>query len=295
MSKMANPTEIRHHIGAVEQTRKITHAMEMVSSNRMRKVMSHIEHNQAYFDSVQRMMKEILDADVGIAHPYMQEHTGGHCTFIVISGDKGMCGAYNSNVLDFARKRIEACPRHSIITIGHTAEDYFNRNNMWPDISLFGIAQHPTIHRARELAREVISIFDSDLTDEIHVIFTSFYGETKGTPVERRLLPILLADYSDIRDTEKLSEIIYTPSPRVVFDMLIPQYVIGILFGVMVQAYASEHFARMNAMNSATSNAQDMLKELTTKYNLARQSTITNEIAEITGAAEILKGDGSVV
>lgn len=294
MRQMANPTEIRHHIAAVEQTRKITRAMEMVSSNRMRKVMSQIEQNHLYFDSVQRTMKEILEAEQEITHPYMQERHGGHCTFIVISGDKGMCGAYNSNVLNFARERIESTERMSLITIGHTGEEYFRRYGIEPDITLFGIAQHPTLHRARELSREIMALFDSGLTDEIHVIFTSYYGEHKNTPVERRLLPIRLQDYSEIRNTEKLSDIIYTPSPQLVFDVLIPQYVIGILFGVMVQAYTSEHFARMNAMQSANSNAQDMLKKLKIQYNLARQSAITNEIAEITGAAEILRGDDSV-
>jgi F-type H+-transporting ATPase subunit gamma len=290
---MASPTEIRQHIAAVEQTKKITGAMEMVSSTRMKRVMSHIEQNRRYFDSVQRTMKEILVTSQEVSHPYLHEvPERGHCTFVVISGDKGLCGSYNHNLLQLAGETISACPNHSIITIGNTAEEYFRSRRMPPDITLLGIAQDPALPRARVLVRDVMDLFDSEQTDEVRIIYTSFYGATKNKPVVRRLLPILLDDYSDISDIETLSEIMYHPSPQVVFDLLVPQYILGILFGVMVQAYASEHFARMNAMHSATTNAQDMLKTLRTKYNMARQSAITNEIAEITGAAEILrKGD----
>lgn len=292
MWNMANPNEIRQHIKAVQQTQKITRAMEMVSSNRMRKVMSQIEQTHIYFDSVQRTMKEILDTGEEIrSHPYMHQHEGAHATYIVFSSDKGMCGAYNSAVLDFAYHSIRKHERYSLITVGHTAEAYFKRFDIIPDITMLGLAQHPTLHRARELSREIMTLFDSDLTDEIYLVYTSFYGSTKNKPVGRRLLPILLDDYSAIRDAEKLSEIIYMPSREEVFDMLIPQYVIGFLFGVMAQAYASEHYARMNAMRSSNSNAQDMLKNLSIQYNLARQSAITNEISEIAGAAEILRGD----
>ena len=288
---MPGANEIRHHISAVEQTKKITGAMEMVSSNRMRKVMGHIEQNNHYFDFVQKTMKELLTSSQEVSHPFLRSPTGERCTFIVISGDKGLCGSYNSTVLQLAERRIRETPNATIITMGNTAEDYFNAHGLPPDIAYFGIVQDPTLARVRSVTREIMHMFEDGLTDEIRVIYTSFYGDTKNQTVERRLLPILLGDYESITDVETINEIIYLPSAQTVFDLLVPQYVLGILFGVMVQAYASEHFARMNAMRSATTNAQDMLKGLRTRYNLARQSAITNEIAEISSAAEILKGD----
>ena len=266
--------------------------MELVSSTRMKRVMSHIEQNRRYFDSVQKTMKELLVSSMEVSHPYLCDSCGeaeSHCTFIVISGDKGLCGSYNHNILQLAYDNIKQYEKHSIITIGNTAEEFFNKQGMTPDISLLGIAQDPSLSKARVLVREVMDLFDTGHTEEVRIIYTSFYGKTKNTPVVRRLLPILIDDYSDISNIETLPEIIYHPSPQEVFDLLIPQYILGILFGVMVQAYASEHFARMNAMHSSTSNAQDMLKSLTVKYNMARQRDITNEIAEITGAAEILR------
>jgi len=283
---MAKPHEIRHHIAAVEQTRKITGAMEMVSSNRMRRVMSHIEQNNLYFSNVRRTMKEILISSVGISHPYLSPGKGHNPAFIVISGEKGLCGTYNSAVLGYAQRRLDSTPNHMLITIGNTAEDYFRLRGVTPDIRMQGVAQDPTLERTRYFAQDVMQWFESGQADEIHVIYTSFLGATKNMPVELQLLPINLEDYGDVTAAHALAGVEYHPSPQRVFDILVPQYVIGILFGVTVQAYASEHYARMNAMRSATTNAKDMLKDLQTKYNLARQSAITNEIAELASGAE---------
>jgi len=286
---MQRPNEIRHHIAAIEQTRKITGAMEMISSNRMRQVMSHIEHNRRYFFYMRRTMKEILTSSQGVSHPFLIERERQQCTYVVIAGDKSLCGSHNSAVLNFAMGHLRANPGSSLITLGHTAEAFFHSRGMTPDINFLGIVQDPTLTRAREVARELTTLYEKELTDEIRVVFTSFYGETKCKPVEFRLLPIKLYDYEDVRDAEALEEIMYHPSPQTVLDMMVPQYLIGFLFGVMVQAYASEHFARMTAMHSATTNAQEMIDSLRTRYNLARQSAITNEIAEITGGTEILR------
>jgi F-type H+-transporting ATPase subunit gamma len=286
---MASPIEIRHRIAAVEQTSKITGAMEMVSSNRMRRVMSHIEYNRQYFNYIRTMMREILSTAEGLSHPYLDERRDGRRTYIVFSGDKGLCGSYNSAVLELADECFAKNPHATLITVGNTAEDHFHRQGRVPDITMLGIVQDPTMKSARRLAREVIGLFDGGLTDEIHIIYTSFYGDTKNRPIEFRLLPVVLHDYDDVRDAETLGEMMYLTSPQEMFNTLVPQYIIGLLFGVMVQAYAGEHYARMNAMHNSTTNAQDMLKSLTTQYNMARQSAITNEIAEITGAAEILK------
>ena len=288
---MQKPNEIREHIAAIEQTRKITGAMEMISSNRMRQVMGHIEHNRRYFMYIRRSMKEIVASSQDVSHPYFTDRKLNHRTYVVISGDKGFCGAHNSNVLSYALALVREDPGSGLITLGHTAEAFFLSHGIQPDICLLGIVQDPTLTRAREVAQALTELYENGHTDEIIAIYTSFYGQTKRQPVESRLLPVMLPDYEDIRDAQVLEEIIYHPSAQRVLDLMIPQYVIGLVFGVMVQAYASEHFARMTAMRSATSNAKDMIDRLNTQYNLARQSAITNELAEIAGAAEVLRGD----
>jgi F-type H+-transporting ATPase subunit gamma len=286
---MASTNEIRHHIAAVEQTKKITGAMEMISSNRMRQVMGHIEQNRKYFTGVRRMMRELLLTSQDVSHPFLTGRPRHHCTFVVISGDKGLCGPHNSNILNYALNCLKELPGSSLITMGHTAEDFFHSRGMTPDISFLGIVQDPTLAKAREVARDLTYLYENNLTDDLRILYTSFYGDTKGVPVEIRLLPVILHDYDDVTDAESLQEIMYHPSAQTVLDMLIPQYIIGLIFGVMVQAYASEHYARMNAMHSSTTNAQEMLEHLRTQYNLSRQSAITNELAEITGAAETLR------
>ena len=131
--------------------------MEMVSSTRMKRVMSHIEQNRRYFENVQRTMKEILITSQEVSHPYLREiPEGGHCTFIVIAGDKGLCGSYNHNVLQLAYDAIQSCPNHGVITIGNTAEEFFRSQGMTPDATLLGIAQDPALSKARALVREVM-------------------------------------------------------------------------------------------------------------------------------------------
>ena len=288
---MLKTNEIREHISAIEQTRKITNAMELISSNRMRQVMGHIEHNRRYFTYLRRSMKEILFSSQDVSHPFLAERQRRHRTYVVISGDKGFCGAYNSTVLNFALERLTACPGSGLITLGHTAESFFRAHGYTPDICMFGIVQDPTLSRAREVAGELTDLYECSGTDDIRVIYTSFYGETKRQPIEARLLPVVLHDYVDIRDAEEVESIMYHPSAQDVLDMMIPQFLIGLLFGVMVQAYASEQFSRMTAMRSATNNAKEMIDNLNMQYNLARQSAITNELAEIADAVEILKGE----
>jgi len=289
--QMQKANEIREHISAIEQTRKITGAMEMISSNRMRQVMGHIEHNRNYFTNIRRTMKEIIASSQDVSHPFLFERERRHCTYVVISGDKGFCGAHNSSVLNYALMKLQENPGSSLITLGHTAEAFFKSHNIIPDIYMMGIVQDPTLERAREVAGELMNLYENALTDEIRVIYTSFYGETKRQPVDSRLLPVCMQDYDDVRDAEEMDSILYHPSAQTVFDMMVPQFVVGFLFGIMVQAYASEHFARMTAMRSATTNAKEMIDKLNTQYNLARQSAITNELAEIADAAEILRGE----
>ncbi|MCL1834723.1 MAG: ATP synthase F1 subunit gamma [Oscillospiraceae bacterium] len=276
---MPGTNEIRRHMAAVEQTQKITGAMEMISSNRMRQVMGHIDQNRLYFANIRRMMKELLTSPHETTHPCFLERPRSHNTFLVISGDKSLCGAHNANVLNYTLARLKETPGSALITLGHTAEDFFIAHGIIPDIALLGIVHDPTLAKAREVASELTRLYEDELTDDIRIIYTSFYGDSKGKPVEFRLLPIILHDYDDVSDAESLVEILYHPSPQTVLDMLVPQYTIGLLFGVLVQAYASEHYARMNAMHTSTKNASEMLDGLRTKHNLARQSAITNEMS----------------
>ena len=290
---MQNVSELRAHIAAIEQTRKITNAMQLVSTSRLKRVMQHIAYNERYFQRVQSMMRDILELSAGWQHPYLTRREGKRRTLIVVAGDKGMAGAYNANVLSLAMEELrDPAYDNSLISVGLVANDYFTHHGIEPDIELMGTIQDPSLANARRICLDVFNLYDQALTDEVCMIYTAFYGEEKNKPRLRRLLPIQLSDYADVESSPHGENMIYEPSPRDLFDHLVPQYVIGIVFGALVQAYASEHFARMNAMESATKNADEMLQKLKMQYNLARQAAITQEITEIAGAVEAQSGAG---
>ncbi|MEZ4358119.1 MAG: ATP synthase F1 subunit gamma [Eubacteriales bacterium] len=290
---MQNANEIRSHINAVAQTRKITNAMQLVASSRMKRVLQQIGYNQKYLSRVRSTMKHILQSSKDVTHQYLKSR-GDKRTYIVISGDKGMAGAYNANILSFSWKEMSKHPGSALISVGTMASNFFRERGIDPDIELIGITQNPTLYSAREIAFDILDFYDGKLTDEVYIIFTP-YGVSQNSPIMYRLLPILLSDYVEKEeDAVHAEDIIYIPSSRELFDLLVPQYLIGVVFGSLVHAYASEQFARMNAMQSATRNADEILKKLKMQYNLARQTAITQEITEITGAAEVLRdGDNN--
>ncbi|PWM45586.1 MAG: ATP synthase F1 subunit gamma [Clostridiales bacterium] len=279
---MQNTNEIRRHITAVQQTRKITNAMKLVSTARIKKAMQNLTYNNLYFERVQSAMKDILLSPHPVDHPYLSLSWGKKRAYIVISGDKGMVGDHNAKLLDFAYSEISAAGDVILITIGIVGSEYFKKKGMKPDIEIAGVSQNPSLDNARNLVLDLMDLFDNSEARSVYLIFTTFDNKSTPNPVVRRILPIRIHDYENIQTVEPVHEILYIPSPEEVFYDLVPQYLVGFLFEAMVQAYASEHYARMNAMQSATDNADDLLKKLTLDYNRARQAAITQEISEIT-------------
>ncbi|MGI6498457.1 MAG: ATP synthase F1 subunit gamma [Oscillospiraceae bacterium] len=291
---MQNISDIRHHINAVAETRKITGAMQMVASSHMKKVMSHIEYNQKYFVRLQSTMKGILESSQETVHPYLQSRGKDRRTYIVIAGDKGMAGSYNTNLLHFAHAELAAHPGSYLIAVGLKTHQFFRRNGIIPDLEIENYAQDPSLANARALAYHLMSLFDAGQTDGVYIIFTIFSGSVKNTPVVRHLLPLLVGDFDQFQTHALEQDVFYLPSPQEAFDSLVPQYIVSRIFAAFAQAYASEHFARMNAMQSASRNADELLKRLKMQYNMARQAAITQEISEISGAVEALrKGDAA--
>ncbi|MDD4715412.1 MAG: ATP synthase F1 subunit gamma [Oscillospiraceae bacterium] len=287
---MQNINEIRHHISAVAETRKITSAMQIVASSRMKKVLGHIAYNQLYSERLKRAIREILlSSPAPQSLPYLMARGGERRTYIVIAGDKGMAGSYNANLLHYAYAETKGHPNYHLITCGLKASAFFHRNGIQPDIEIMGVSQDPSLANARTLASDVIDIYDKMLTDEVYIIYTMFSGPSRHLPVMNRLLPLLPKDYDEIPARIPEADIIYVPSPEEAFHMLIPQFLTAEIFSALAQAYSSEHFARMNAMQSATRNADELMKKLTMQYNMARQAAITREITEISGAVEALR------
>ena len=279
--------EIREHIRAVRETRQITNAMYLLSASRMKKIMPHVDYARAYAHRVRAAVKDILTRSPQIEHQYLE---GGkniraqgaqRKAFLVMASDKGMAGPFNHNVLQFALASVEACADPFLATVGIYASEFFRRRGYQPDREYPGIAQNPSIGNARKLKDELFELYDNGEISEVNVIYMRFVNTMTQYPREVRILPVLLQDLSGVTlEYEYDREMIYHPSPEAVFRELVPQYAIGFLYGALTQSYASENCARMNAMQRATKNADELIDRLVHDYHMARQIGITQELCE---------------
>jgi F-type H+-transporting ATPase subunit gamma len=285
---MPKANEIRHHINAVAETRKITNAMQLVATARAKKVIPKMEYNRLFLAQVQSVMKDLLLSPHLEGHPYLSWHSHQKRTYIVVSADKGMAGAYSSALLHFAWKeiceKVQAREDMHLISVGLMGDAFFRARGIVPDLQLAGVTQDPSLYNARQLADYITELYDNKETDQVFIIYTPFQNGAAGAPKIKRILPIRISDFVDVDSTESPHEIIYHPGETQVFDELVPQFLVGYIFGALMHAYASEHTARMTAMQSATRNADEMLGKLRQEYNLARQAAVTQEIAEISSA-----------
>ena len=276
-----NIHDIRHHIRAVAETRKITSAMHLISSARMKKVLQSVEYNRLYKSRLEEAMNEILEANTDYELPYLAARGGTNKTYIVISGDKGMVGSYNADILRLAREHIVPGESH-ILTVGSAAANEFRRLGMQPDIEFGTASQDPSLENARHIMQDVIRFYDEGFFDEVYVIFTRFMNSSYRKVEMARLLPL---DAERFMDSPKKEFMIYHPSAQELFHLMVPQYILSRIYGMLMHAYASEQSARIAAMQEATRNADTLIASLKLQYNMARQNAITQEIAEVAGSA----------
>lgn len=282
---MSSVAEIKRHIGAVNDTAKITRAMHLISSAKMRKAMQMHDSNLFYFQKARSVIRFLLEnSGESIANPYFVHRSQKRAAFLVITADKGLCGGYNTDVLHLAEKvmRDQKYAERYLFTIGYVGSDYFQRKGMHPDINYLHIIQNPNLNNARAITYELCSMFRSQMLDEVYVVYTELKRMGVLHPTVLRLLPILPQDFMDSEllhtPTDALA---YHPSPEKALSSIVPHYLVGLVYSTLVQAFASEHCARMTAMDAATQNADEMLLKLRQELNHARQAVITQEITEI--------------
>lgn len=283
---MSSIPEIRHHIKAISETAKITRAMHLIASAKMKKAIHSHDQTMQYYSLVRSNMRFILDNAPEDFRSDFYRANGQRTCFLVIAGDKGMCGGYNHDLIKFAQQEVHN-PRHQItrlITFGHMATDHFRRKGYHIDASYLTAVQNPTLDQARELAAELCRRYKRDEFDEVFIIFTQMQkgGITKPTRVS--VLPITKHTVKNVPPMHTpTSGLQFWPNAQNVLDSMAQHYVVGVLYSCLVQSFASENRARMTAMESATRNADDMLKRLQLQLNHARQAAITQEINEIIG------------
>ena len=285
---MPSVSEIRHRIRSVSETQQITKAMHLISVSRMKKAIVRYSMNAVYWNNVRSTMKDILMHGGGVKHPFLQlSHKEGERTaFIVITADKGLAGSYNHDVLQLATERINACELPNIITVGSMGWAYFTHRGYMVDMEFLHVVQDPSLYNAQRIMEVLVDLYKKDLIDEVYVVFTRMLSPVRMEPTVVRLLPVMLEDFNDVPERPEHGRIEYEPTPQDVLSILVPQYLEGMLYSMLVQSNAAEHRARMLAMDTATRNADEMLGTLRQQYNRARQGRITAEILDIVGGVQ---------
>lgn len=293
---MASITEIRSRMRSVEQTLKITNAMYLISSAKVKKARKQLSEVEPYFDRLAKTILDIFRHSPDLQHRYIEGHekpkeerkTG----FVVITGDKGLAGAYNHNVLKLAESYLARKKDPTLFLIGQMGRHYFEKKNISIDGEFMYTAQDPTLERAREIVDTLVGLFEQGALDDIYLVFTHTYSAMRMEPEIIKLLPLdraMLSARRGLSEADQYRDVVrYQPSKEAVLDVLVPGVLKGYMFAALVESFCSEQNARMTAMDTASDSAKEMLSSLSLEFNRARQGAITQEITEIAGGAAAL-------
>ena len=274
--------DIKNRIRSMESTKQITKAMEMVAASKLRQAQNRITASRPYFEILSNTVADIVATNQDFTSPYLQKREGERVLFVVIAGDRGLAGGYNSNVIKLAVASMEGRDA-TVLPIGKKAVDYFRSKGYRLLTDAYAEAAEVGIGDCFSIAKLLSRAYLSDQFDEIHVAYTNFVSVLSQTPAARQLLPLIPEDRE--KPASRMITL-YEPDPEAVFAYIVPEYLGGIVYGALCESRCAEQAARRTAMDSATSNAEDMIADLSLKYNRARQAAITQEITEIVAGAE---------
>ena len=276
--------DIKLRIKSVESTMQITKAMELVASSKMRRAKERVEHSRPYFETLHKTLTEIAAADPRARNPYLRRAEIKKTLLIVIAGDRGLAGGYNSNVLKQAQQEAGDVV---VLPIGKRSAEYFVHH----EVPLFTqevlLAADITVGECFQLARRITEGYCKGEYDAVKICYTRFDSMMTQTASTMEVLPLSIEPTEQQKAEARRSQILYQPSSEEVFRAIIPEYVAGIVYGAVCESVASELAARRTAMDAATKNAGEMIDHLNLYYNRARQAAITQEITEIVAGAEI--------
>ncbi len=295
---MATIKEIRDRINSVSDTKKITNAMYLISSTKLRRAKKMLSDTEPFFFSTQAMISRVVrHLPQGVENIFLETRTDipekdRRRGYIIFTDDKGLAGAYNHNVLKVAEEHIlNDGDNWKLFVIGEVGRFHFISKNMKIEESFMFTSQNPTLHRARKIAAEILDYYYSRQIDEFYVVYTTVHGSVCETRFEK-LLPLeIITDIQKERPVQgtKMEEFLMEPSPSAILDNIVPNYITGYIYGALVEAFCSVQSSRMMAMDSANKNASKMIENLQRTYNRQRQAMITQEITEVVSGAKALK------
>lgn len=293
---MANIREIQTRINSVKDTMKITNAMYMISSSKMKQARKQLVDTEPYFYGLQGEISRILRHVPDIEHPYFDlresiQEKNRKIGSIVITADKGLAGAYNHNIFKVEECLLEEPGTHKLFVVGEVGRHYFQRHDVEIADHFLYTVQKPSIHRARDISTRILEQFEQAELDEVYIVYTRMENSVQADAETVKLLPLERSSFRKMVMPLNMhrEQIELYPSAESVMDSIVPNYITGMIYGCLVEAYASEHNARMMAMKAATDSAGDIIKELSTLYNRARQAAITQEITEVCSGANSQK------
>ena len=270
--------EIKNRIRSMESTRQITKAMEMVAASKLRRAQAQIAASRPYFEILYATIQDIIRVNSDFTSPYLKQRDSKKVAYIVIAGDRGLAGGYNSNVLKMVMTEIQGKDA-VVFPIGKKAVDYFKSKNIPAVTDSYAEAADVSIGDCFSISKQLSKAFLAGEFDEIHVAFTNFVSVLSQVPATMQLLPLKKPEQSSTGAPGCVTA--YEGEPEEVFAAIVPEYLGGILYGALCESRAAEQAARRSAMDSATQNADDMIADLSLKFNRARQAAITQEITEI--------------
>lgn len=286
---MASLREIKTKITSTKKTSQITKAMEMVSASKLNRAEQNAKAFVPYMEKIQEVVSSIASGSKGINHPMMTARPVKRTGYIVITSDRGLAGAYNSNVLRAVSKEIQDrhkldSSQYAIVVIGRAGRDYLKRRGFNIIDQITGLSDQPVFADIKEIASRAVSLFADGAYDELYIYYNHYVSKIQQEVASTKVLPL-----TDVASDKPTTAYEFEPSEEDILKVLLPQYAESLIYGALLDGKASEHAARMTAMKNATDNAKDVIDTLTLSYNRARQAAITQEITEIVGGAAALE------
>ncbi|MBD7943334.1 MULTISPECIES: F0F1 ATP synthase subunit gamma [Psychrobacillus] len=287
---MASLRDIKNKITSTKKTSQITKAMQMVSASKLNRAEENAKAYVPYMSKMQEVVGSIASGTSDSGHPMLTHRPVKKTAYIVITSDRGLAGAYNSNVIravaNAITERHASKDEYVIFAIGRMGRDFFVKRGSNVIGEVIGLPDQPSFSHVKEIARKAVGMFTDGTYDELYMYYNHFVSAISSEVTEKKVLPL-----TDIaaETTGSTASYEFEPSSEAILEVLLPQYAESLIFGALLDGKASEHASRMSAMKSATDNATDLISNLTLVYNRARQAAITQEITEIVGGASALE------
>ncbi|WP_053368375.1 F0F1 ATP synthase subunit gamma [Bacillus sp. FJAT-27245] len=285
---MASLRDIKSKIVSTKKTSQITKAMEMVSAAKWNRGVMNAKSFVPYMEKIQEVTASIAVGSKDVNHPMLQSRPVKKTGYLVITSDRGLAGAYNSNILrqlyQTIKDRHKSNDEFGIIAIGRVGRDFFRKRGMNVVLDIVGISDQPSFDDIKAIASSTVGMFSDGTFDELYMYYSHYISAISQEVIKKKLLPL-----TDIAASGKLTSYEFEPNAEEILEVLLPQYAESLIYGALLDSKASEHAARMTAMRNATDNAKELINAYSLKYNRARQAAITQEITEIVGGASALE------